>query len=310
VSIGLPIYNGERYVKHSVESLLAQTYRDLEVIISDNASTDGTERICRELASRDSRVRYCRTDKNSGASINFNRVFAMATGEYFKWAAHDDVCATEFLARCVGVLDEHPDVVLCYPRATIIDESGARVEDYAHDGVHLDSERPSQRLRGYLMAKPRMPHHPIFGLIRRSALERTPLIANYVGSDLVLLARLSMAGKFFELPDRLFFRREHTKRSSRMHIEYFVRWWNPNNRNFWFYFIRCRWLVEFLRAVRSADVSMSERYRCYGEVLKWTREELPSLLEDFWDGLYWTRRTLLPRKGEASLDAASPENKS
>src|SRR5512145_868606 len=117
VSIGLPVYQGARFIRNALESILAQTHEDFELIISDNASTDGTEAIVRAYAERDRRVKYHRNARNVGAAQNFNRVFSLASGEYFQWVAHDDVLAPACIARCVEVLDRERDVVLCYGRA-------------------------------------------------------------------------------------------------------------------------------------------------------------------------------------------------
>ena len=124
VSIGLPVYNGENYLTSAIETLLAQTFTDFELIISDNCSTDRTQDICRSFCDRDARIRYVRQAKNLGAVRNFNLVFHYARGEYFKWAAHDDVCAPAFLQRCVERLDANPSVVWCYPRSDKIGPDG------------------------------------------------------------------------------------------------------------------------------------------------------------------------------------------
>src|SRR5690349_16638091 len=87
VSVGVPVRNGERFLVETLESLLAQTYTDFELIISDNASTDNTEAICREYAARDPRVRYYRSPQDVGLANNYNSLFARSEGDYFKWAA-------------------------------------------------------------------------------------------------------------------------------------------------------------------------------------------------------------------------------
>src|SRR5262252_3377793 len=114
VSVGLPVYNGERYLEESIDSILAQTYTDFELIISDNASTDRTECICRRYAAADARVRYYRNERNIGGYPNHSRVFSLARGRYFRFAAHDDVCDRQLLARCVEALELHPEAVLSY----------------------------------------------------------------------------------------------------------------------------------------------------------------------------------------------------
>ncbi|MER3486233.1 MAG: hypothetical protein C4345_09945 [Chloroflexota bacterium] len=132
VSIGLPVYNRQQYVGEAIESILAQTFADFELIISDNASTDATGVICQEYARKDARVRYYRNAINIGAAKNFNRVFHLSSGEYFKWMASDDICAPTFIERCVEALDGDTGAVLAYSRARCIDEHGAVVPRYVH----------------------------------------------------------------------------------------------------------------------------------------------------------------------------------
>ena len=125
LSIGLPVYNGGRYLADSLDALLGQSYEDFELIISDNASTDDTSEICRHYESQDARIRYCRQARNIGLSPNHNFVVEAAQGELFKWASYDDLYARELLERCVEALDERPDVVLAHSWTAHIDESDA-----------------------------------------------------------------------------------------------------------------------------------------------------------------------------------------
>jgi glycosyltransferase involved in cell wall biosynthesis len=277
VSIGLPVYNGERYLAQAIESLLVQSFTDFELIISDNASTDGTERICRQYADRDRRIHYSRNGRNIGAAGNYNRVFELSNGKYFKWAAHDDVCAPQYLERCVEVLEADASIVLCYTKTTIIDDSGTTVEQ-SEDRFHLSSASPSERLRDCFLAGSWI-FQPVFGIIRRETLERTPLIANYVGSDLVLLARLALSGRVHEVPEHLFFRREHVKRSGNLPPDKFVKWWNPENRAL-LYLPNWRRFFEYLRAVRDAALPLGEAWVSYGYVMRWLWWHRPILWRD------------------------------
>ncbi|MDZ7289978.1 MAG: glycosyltransferase [candidate division KSB1 bacterium] len=206
VSIGLPVFNGEPFLAETLESLLAQTYSDFELIISDNASTDQTGQICQAFAARDDRIRYHRNEKNFGASRNYNRVFELSHGEYFKWAAADDLCAPEFLQRCVDILDRDPEVVVCYCKTQIIDHDGVMVENY-DDRLHLQS--PVAKERFLQLMRSMRECNAVFGLMRSEVLKKTRLIGNYVGSDGCLLAELCLHGKFYEIPEYLFFRRTH-----------------------------------------------------------------------------------------------------
>ena len=210
VTIGLPIYNGQNYLAETMDSLLAQTFRDFELVISDNASTDGTEAICRDYAARDPRVRYHRNEVNVGASANYNRTFELGRGQYFKWAAHDDLLAPTFLERCVAALDRDPAVVLAYTQAKAIDDKGQVVKVYPGKH-HFNAPTPRERFYEFVLDP-----HPVvavFGVMRRDALARTRLIGAYTGSDRPLLSELSLLGKFYEVPEQLFFYRFHEAQS-------------------------------------------------------------------------------------------------
>ncbi len=129
VSVGLAVYNGENFIRAAIDSILAQTFTDFELVISDNASTDKTQEICLEYAAKDGRIRYYRCERNMGAAWNQNRVFELSRGEYFRLAAHDDVIAPEYLAKCVEVLDQNPSVVLCHSWTKAINDQGEVIED-------------------------------------------------------------------------------------------------------------------------------------------------------------------------------------
>jgi len=211
VSIGLPVYNGEPYIKQALDSILAQTYTNFELIISDNASTDGTEEICRAYTAKDSRIHHFRNEANLGAAMNFNRTFELSKGEYFKWAAADDLCAPTFLSKCVEVLDRFPGTVLCYTKTLIIDENGIAFKEYDN---HLDLSFPSVRSRFREAIYKLGECNAVFGLIRSNVLRKTSLIENYIASDVVLLGELTLFGKFYEITEHLFFRRQHARASS------------------------------------------------------------------------------------------------
>lgn len=204
LSIGLPVYNGESFLKAALDSILNQTYKDFELIISDNGSTDKTEDICRSYMLEDQRIRYYRNNNNLGAAWNFNRVFSLSNGQYFKWAAHDDVCANEFLERCVDVLERDLGVIVCFSKTMQIDEQGNIEKKRDHiDLPNLSSSRSDKRFHDIIIN--RHGCESVFGVIRTSVLRKTPLIGNYIASDRVLLALLSIYGRFYELPEYLFF---------------------------------------------------------------------------------------------------------
>jgi len=207
VNIGLPVYNGERFLKETLDSLLCQTYHDFEIIVSDNGSTDRTEEICRDYAAKDERVRYYRNATNIGVGQNFNRVFELSNSLYFKWASADDICGPEHLARCLEILDNDHTVVLSYPRTRFIDENGVAL-DIDDPGWDLQSDSPCERLRYVIKTRHWVNCH--YGLIRSGVLAKTRLMPVYPGGDFRLIAELSLKGRFIEIRDYSFFRRLHS----------------------------------------------------------------------------------------------------
>ncbi len=204
VSVGMPVYNAENFVAGALDSLLAQTYGDLEIIVVDNASTDATGEICAAKARADRRVHYFRNDSNIGVFNNYSLAFRRSSGPLFKWASAADWHAPAFVADCVAELRRRTDVVLCGTRAKLFSEDLDSAEPYYRD-MNLLDDSPSARfarLYAYIGL-----NNIMYGVIRREALERTRLHRPYYQSDVVLLAELALMGKFVELPEYLFFRR-------------------------------------------------------------------------------------------------------
>lgn len=211
LSVGLPVYNGERYLAEALESLLDQSFTDFELIISDNASTDGTGRICRRYAAEDARIRYLRQPRNIGCNPNHNAVLREARGEYFKWAAHDDLYGRDLLARCVQALDEHPDVVLSHADMAIIDETGAvvRLFDYA---LATDSTDVTERFRSLVVTDGADDE---YGVIRTDVLRSVRPKDGYHHASRPFMAEIAFRGRFHQVRELLYFRRDHPDRGDR-----------------------------------------------------------------------------------------------
>lgn len=212
VTVGLPVYNGEDYLAEAIESILAQTFRDFELVVSDNASTDRTSEICRRYAQQDDRIRYHREETNLGGSWNFNRVVELARGEYFRWAAHDDTIRPSYLERCVGVLDADPSVVLCHTAVEIIDAAGDNQGLHVDPPMRRDAGTAHVRFRDVATQGGR--NHQIFGVVRTAALARMPPYGSHANADGVLLARLSLIGRFVKLDEPLQLMRVHAAQAS------------------------------------------------------------------------------------------------
>lgn len=303
VSIGMPVFNGEKYLREALDSLLAQTYRDFEIIISDNASTDHTQQICHEYATKDSRIHYYRNEKNLGAPRNFNRVFELSSGEYFKWAAYDDVLAPEFLQKCVSILDDDHSVVLCHSKTARIDEHGTLVGNYDNRTLmKICSWKPHERF-GDLIST-RNPCWQIFGVIRASSLGTTPLHGSYIGADRNLLAEIGLLGRMYEIPEYLFFRRDHPQAYTRTFCEnpFAIDVDNYREQLFWWtggdggtYFPNWKVHLEVLRSVRRVPLKWSERLLCYEQLWKWfVKEGWPFMSSDVENVLL--QRSRLARK--------------
>ncbi|MEW6743246.1 MAG: glycosyltransferase family 2 protein [Planctomycetota bacterium] len=278
VTIGMPVYNGEPFLEEVLRALACQTFADYELIVSDNASTDATPEIVDSWARRDPRMRVVRQAENVGAARNYNKLVDEARGEYFKWAAADDVCLAAHVEQCVRVLDARPDVVLAYPKTRIIDAGGRPITDY-EDNMHLDHASPVWRF-GRVVRRLREAN-AIFGVMRTEALRRTRLIGPFASSDLVLLGELALLGRFFEVPERLFLRRDHARGSMRAYAD-------MEQRDAWFDPARQgkpgfpAWRIprEYARAVRRSGLGRLQRTGCYLQLVWWVRHKWKEMAGD------------------------------
>ncbi len=281
VSIGLFVYNGERFLPRSLDSLLRQTYRDFELIISDNASTDRTGEICREYAARDHRIRYYRNEKNMGAAWNTRRVCELAIGKYFKLAAHDDMIEPDFLRVCLDALEADDSLVLVHTLTKVIDENGLFIENY-DDGLGTNSLDPVERARDLVLRGHRC--YPIFGLMRSDALHKLPPMGSYAHGDRVFLLRLGLLGRFYEVPQYLFISTSHSGQSvwtmpERTKAKGFrltrrcgtlpaLEWWDPTKARK-IAFPEWNVVKEFVLSVAHSPLDLWQRLRCYGLVARW-----------------------------------------
>lgn len=267
LSIGLPVYNGENYLAAALGSLLDQDFRDFELIIADNASEDRTAEICRVFAAQDARIRYLQNDKNIGAAANYNLTLKEARGEYFKWAAHDDVCLQTFLSRCIEVLDRNDDVVLCHTLTDAIDEQG-RVRGFYAQEQAFDQDTAPERFWTAIST----PHicASVFGVMRREVLLKTIRHGDWVGADRNLLGQLCLFGKVHLVPEKLFRRREHAEASIHKFEDEAERlaWFDPNksgDRSFptW------RRLREYADAIANAPLPFVQKMSAAWNLLRW-----------------------------------------
>lgn len=292
VSIGMPVYNGANYLRSALDSLLQQDFTDFELIISDNASTDETALICQEYAAKDKRIQYSRNESNIGAARNYNRVFTLARGRYFKWAAHDDVHLPGFLGCCVEVLDQAPaSVVLVAPKTEIIDEYGKRVKkDWHVESLDTRHTHAYQRVAVILKNVAWAPAQ--FGLYRSDALRKTRLIDRFFAADYVLLFELAILGEIWEIPEVLFQRRFHGGISTLVNRNQaeFLQWYDPSQKVKrplipWMKHElepRARVGFEYIRSIHRMCLPLKEKFFCICTVLSiWSFRELKRLSHEY-----------------------------
>jgi glycosyltransferase involved in cell wall biosynthesis len=277
VSIGLPVYNGERYLGKALDCLLSQTFTDFDIIVCDNASIDATASIARAYAERNARVKYHRNPSNIGAIRNFNRAFELATGKYFKWHACDDLCAPTYLEKCVAVLEEDSSAALCHSRTILIDDAGEaltfdpelqlftdRKRTFAYhapDQHFADSDDPVIRFREALLRTTMCQY--VMALMRADVARKSGLLAMYYYADRAFLIEMALRGRFREVPEALFFNRLH-EHSSRMIASARERaawggapaWISP--------FDLLNGYLNITLGVLRADVSLGAKMRCLG----------------------------------------------
>jgi glycosyltransferase involved in cell wall biosynthesis len=205
VSIGMPIYNGERHVRQALDSLLAQNYDNFELIISDNASTDRTQEICLEYAQRDKRIQYYRNQVNMGTAWNFNRVFELSSGEYFMWAAHDDYRDPRYIRSCLEAFGISEDIVLVHTQIEAIDRETDEfiLTDKGFSTVGLSAVGKFR----YIASQNNVLCCLIYGIFRSSALCKVMPFKKVLSLDSLLLSELSLHGEFVTIPETLMFER-------------------------------------------------------------------------------------------------------
>lgn len=297
LSVGLPVYNGEKYLAEAFDSLLGQSYEDFELIISDNASTDGTAGICRHYAKQDSRLRYVRQPRNIGSAPNHNFVFQQSRGELFKWASNDDLYARDLLQRCVDALDEYPHAVLAHSWTAAIDSAGNVTQALEYPLV-TDSLSAPERFHAMLFGLDDGNYGLIraddqYGVIRADVMRRIPPHGSFYHADRIMMAELALYGPFHQARDWLYFRRDHPDRAQ--HALTTARTWcanldprradrlrHPVAR------LYAEYLWGYVAAIRRAPLSSMDRRECYRLLMRWsagtparrrraTRAEMPVL---------------------------------
>lgn len=276
VSIGVPVFNGARFLERALDSLLAQSYQDVEIVISDNASTDDTEAICRRAMARDPRVRYWRSPVNRGLVWNHRRVLAMATGEYFMFAPHDDWFAPEYVERCVMALQADPEISYVVAETILVDEAGVEIgREVARQ--RLADPSPTTRFWDVLVVQGGINW---YGMTRRDLLARIHPYKPLPRGERIVLAELALWGTFHRIDGNLYYRRIHDNQltSLRFDRRAETRALDPSRKGALrtsIPILLTEYVFAYVRAVATAPLGIMERIRGFGRVARWIVAHLP-----------------------------------
>jgi glycosyltransferase involved in cell wall biosynthesis len=271
LTLGMPVYNGERFLEQSLDALLAQTYTEFELIITDNGSSDRTSEIAKHYEAVDPRVRYFRHDQNRGSTFNHNFAVEQARGELFKWVSDDDLYAPELLERCIDALDSRPELSLAHSWTAFIDEEG-KITERARYGLITDVPDPVERFRSVLYTDG---GDDMYGVIRMLVLRQIAPFNSYHWADRTFMAEIALHGPFHNEAEFLYFRRDHPMRTSavgRNDIRRRCARLDPARANRWRHpLVRLQgeYVLGFASAIRRAPLSPQDRRRCMKELAVW-----------------------------------------
>jgi len=201
MTVGLPVFNGASHLQITIEAILGQSYQNIELLICDNASTDGTAKIAEQATLQDKRVKLIRNESNLGIFNNFNRVLQEATGEFFMWAAHDDSHSPGFIEECINNLVANPQAVMCQTRVAICLEQPEQVIYYSSLDSFVGKRSIESRYKETLF---RFPAVAIYGVFRSNIAKRIPGFRNIPGGDLLWVQEMALMGEFIQ-SDRVLF---------------------------------------------------------------------------------------------------------
>ena len=288
LSIGIPVYNGEKFLGELLTSLREQTFNDFEIVICDNASMDETEKICKEYAALDSRIRYHRNETNIGANRNFNKVFQLSTAPLFKWAACDDLYEPTYLEECVKILDQNPDAIGAHSPPLYVN---ARRQPFIFDratGLYSDpqtgvqiagkpitgGERRFAFVRFMDVLFNSLYCHEILGSVfRRSVFERSRLLSpDFYGADHTLVLELILFGRYLNIKEGLFIKRYHNKMSAALSADEVKDWVNPRSRGYW---RPLRLFLSYLTTPIGKPIGIFSKLICFAVVCAYGLRFLP-----------------------------------
>lgn len=276
VVIGLPVYNGQKFIAKAIESHLGQTYGDFTLVIADNGSTDSTPAICEDYARKDDRVKVTRSPQNRGILWNHRRVmeFIESPRQYFRWAAADDIMEPDLLRAMVEVLDTRPEVEACVPDTKNIDDDDKIIASMARA---LDLQQPDvvERAKHILWG-----HYQMviaFGLFRASTLQQLRTRPDYIGWDFVFVWELALRGLMVQPTGSVLLRRFHKGAMSHVKTAKEMKKWVEPNSKAGMAFPHWTWAYERWQALFRTPLTTRQKLsiaRLLGRDMRWKRATL------------------------------------
>lgn len=272
LSVGVPVYNGARYLERSLQALADQDFTDIEVIISDNGSTDATGDIARDFVRADPRFRYLRSERNHGVSWNFNRVLSLAQTPFFMWNAADDLVRPGHLARCRQALIDTPEASIAFSRVVLIDAHDEVVGEMDDLDLDFTTLTPSERVDLFL----RRHVYQVIGfggVFRTATIQAMGGLPSFYGGDIALGIAMAMRQPWVQVPEQLYVSRRHDSQTNKVQggdvidqmRTYYPGWTRPVAFPQWY--LNHRLLVE----AATAPAPIAERGRAVRSVLaEWT----------------------------------------
>jgi glycosyltransferase involved in cell wall biosynthesis len=204
LSLGLAVRNGRNVIERCIESILSQDFTDLELVVCDNASDDGTIRTLDDYARADRRIRLSANRVNIGSHENMRRVLEASRGTFFRWISADDWLEPRCLSTCVRALESRPDAIGVTTWFTIHTPDGStRYEEYRDEyPTSPDPARRFQRMLWFFHAGDAK-YDPIYGMYRRNCLMRSHSLRPSERTDWLLSAELALMGPIIHVDERL-----------------------------------------------------------------------------------------------------------
>ena len=271
VCVGLPVYNGGRLLSQAIESILSQDFENIQLIISDNCSTDNTEEICLKYQKMDKRIRYHRFEENLGMLLNFKNVLGLSSAPYFMWTSHDDLHERTFITKCLERLESDPSIALVYPRSKVLDNN-SKFLGVADDHVNADQDSGEERFR-HLIWEIGM-CNMVYGLYRTNIIKEVRAWDETLFGDNLILAEIALLlGKIVQIDDLLFVRRLTRNYNYKSHDERYDQLMSEfDNHSRWFSegitLPHCRLTYAHLELVNYAEIEKSEKDFLMNDVLK------------------------------------------